>query len=58
LWRRLADDVVAHKAGKLHLVVPAGIGVGAFIDSLDEISVDMIRDACTELRAWHVDGVW
>ncbi|MFI9644287.1 hypothetical protein ACIG87_30260 [Micromonospora sp. NPDC051925] len=51
LWRRLHGEVVPHKAGWLHLVVPRRIGVGDFIDSIDEISAHLVADACTELAA-------
>ncbi|TDC86145.1 iron-containing alcohol dehydrogenase [Micromonospora sp. KC606] len=51
LWRRLQGEVVPHKAGWLHLVVPRRIGVGDFIDSIDEISADLVADACAELAA-------
>jgi len=54
LWHRLRNDVVPHKAGRLHLVVPAAIGTGDFIDSIDEIDPDLVRDACEHLRAWTV----
>ncbi|GHJ07067.1 hypothetical protein TPA0907_14340 [Micromonospora humidisoli] len=49
LWRRLHGEVVPHKAGALHLVVPRRIGVGDFIDSIDEISADLVAEACTAL---------
>jgi 2-epi-5-epi-valiolone synthase len=51
LWRKLRDDVVPHKGGKLHLVVPRAIGVGDFIDSIDELTPDMLRAVCADLRA-------
>jgi 2-epi-5-epi-valiolone synthase len=54
LWHKLRNDVVPHKAGRLHLVVPGPIGTGDFIDSIDEIDADMVRDACEELRTWPV----
>jgi 2-epi-5-epi-valiolone synthase len=53
LWQKLRDDVLPHKAGHLHLVVPRAIGAGGFIDSLDEISLDLVSDACRQLRAWN-----
>lgn len=53
LWRKLNDDVLPHKAGQLHLVVPREIGTGGFIDSIDEISADLLADACQALRGWH-----
>ncbi len=53
MWRKLHDEVLPHKAGHLHLVVPRAIGTGGFIDSIDEIRADMLRDACRELRAWN-----
>jgi 3-dehydroquinate synthetase len=56
LWRRLNDEVLPHKAGRLHLVVPGPIGTGNFIDSIDAMSVDLLRDACAELRASSLDG--
>lgn len=52
LWRKLREDVIPHKAGRLHLVVPRSIGVGAFIDSIDELDPQMLHEACVELRAW------
>ncbi|MCO5972481.1 3-dehydroquinate synthase family protein [Actinoallomurus soli] len=52
LWRKLHDDVIPHKAGRLHLVVPRQIGVGGFIDSIEELDVRMLHEACAELRAW------
>ena len=51
LWRRLRDEVLPHKAGQLHLVVPSRIGVGDFIDSFDQIDAGMLQDACADLRA-------
>jgi 3-dehydroquinate synthetase len=51
LWHKLRDDVVPHKGGMLHLVVPRRVGVGDFIDSLDQLDVGMLRDACTELKS-------
>jgi 2-epi-5-epi-valiolone synthase len=53
LWHKLRDDVLPHKAGQLHLVVPLAIGTGGFIDSLDEISLDLLSDTCRQLRAWN-----
>lgn len=50
LWAKLRDDVVPHKGGRLHLVVPRAIGVGDFIDSLDDLDPQMLRDACARLR--------
>jgi hypothetical protein len=50
LWNRLRDDVLPHKGGHLHLVVPAGIGAGDFIDSLASIGPDLLTRACTDLR--------
>jgi 3-dehydroquinate synthetase len=57
LWRRLHDEVVPHKAGRLHLAVPRRIGVGDFIDSIDDLSPDMVRAACDELRGFAPDGM-
>jgi 3-dehydroquinate synthetase len=53
LWHKLRDDVLPHKAGQLHLVVPRAIGTGGFIDSLDEIGLDLLSDACRALRSWN-----
>ena len=50
LWAKLRDEVVPHKGGKLHLVVPRAVGAGDFIDSLDQLDEDMLRDACAALR--------
>lgn len=55
LWRKLLDDVIPHKAGNLHLVVPRRIGEGDFIDSIDDLSPQMLRDACAALRARTAD---
>jgi len=57
LWRKLHDDVLPHKAGHLHLVVPRPIGAGAFIESIDEIGLGMLRDSCAELRTWDSGGL-
>jgi 3-dehydroquinate synthetase len=54
LWRKLHEDSLPHKAGLLSLVVPRRIGAADFIDSIDDISVEMLRDACAELRAWNL----
>jgi 2-epi-5-epi-valiolone synthase len=51
LWRKLHDEVLPHKAGQLHLVVPRRIGTGDFIDSINDISLAMLADVCDELRA-------
>ncbi|GGM17675.1 3-dehydroquinate synthase family protein [Micromonospora yangpuensis] len=51
LWDRLHGEVMPHKAGRLHLVVPRRIGVGDFIDSIDEISAHLVAEACAELAA-------
>ncbi|ASW54858.1 hypothetical protein [Plantactinospora sp. KBS50] len=56
LWRKLRDDVVPHKGGKLHLVVPRTVGTGDFIDSLNQLDVGMLRDACAELRTRSEGG--
>jgi len=56
LWRKLHDEVLPHKAGNLHLVVPRRIGIGDFIDSIDDISLAMLADACDELRAGSLEG--
>jgi 3-dehydroquinate synthetase len=56
LWHKLTDEVLPHKAGRLHLAVPRRIGAGDFIESIDEITVDMLGDACDELRTWPLDG--
>ncbi|MEJ3744880.1 iron-containing alcohol dehydrogenase [Actinomycetes bacterium KLBMP 9797] len=56
LWRRLREEVVPHKAGWLHLVVPRRIGAGDFIDSIDELSAELVVDACAELAAWAGEG--
>ena len=51
LWRKLHDEVLPHKAGELHLVVPRRIGTGDYIDSIDDLSLAMLADVCDELRA-------
>jgi 3-dehydroquinate synthetase len=56
LWRKLHEDSLPHKGGRLYLVVPRRIGEGDFIDSIDEISADMLREACDELRTWSSGG--
>jgi 3-dehydroquinate synthetase len=56
LWRKLHDEVLPHKAGHLHLVVPRRIGTGDFIDSIDDISLAMLADVCDELRAGWLGG--
>jgi 2-epi-5-epi-valiolone synthase len=49
LWRVLRVSVTAHKGGSPHLVVPTAVGAGAFIDSIDELTPDMLRHACADL---------
>jgi 3-dehydroquinate synthetase len=51
LWRKLHDDVVPHKGGQLHLVIPRTIGTGDFIDRIDELDAGMLQDACAHLQA-------
>ncbi|MBE1485348.1 3-dehydroquinate synthase family protein [Plantactinospora soyae] len=51
LWRALRTHVLPHKGGELHLAVPVGIGVGGFVDSIDEIGAGDLRRAWTALRA-------
>ncbi|MGX7676588.1 3-dehydroquinate synthase family protein [Plantactinospora sp. DSM 117369] len=48
LWRALRTHVLPHKGGELHLAVPVGIGVGGFVDSIDEIGAADLH------RAWSV----
>jgi 2-epi-5-epi-valiolone synthase len=49
LWRKLNDEVLPHKAGHLYLVVAGTIGGGAFIDSIDQLSEQMLTRACRAL---------
>ncbi|MFC6019813.1 iron-containing alcohol dehydrogenase [Plantactinospora solaniradicis] len=51
LWRALRTHVLPHKGGELHLAVPVGIGVGGFVDSIDEIGAADLRRAWAGLRA-------
>jgi 3-dehydroquinate synthetase len=50
LWRALHSDVLPHKGGMLHLVVPTRIGAGGYIDSIDDISPALLRRAWATLR--------
>lgn len=56
LWRKLHDEVLPHKAGQLHLVVPRRVGTGDFIDSIGDISLAMLAAACDQLRAGRLGG--
>ena len=56
LWTKLLDEVIPHKGGRLHLVVPRAVGVGDFIDSIDELGPEMLRDACALLRERGTGG--
>jgi hypothetical protein len=49
LWHVLRVSVTAHKGGSPHLVVPTDIGAGDFIDSIDDLTLDMLRIACADL---------
>ncbi|MGI5147297.1 3-dehydroquinate synthase family protein [Plantactinospora sp. CA-294935] len=51
LWRALRTHVLPHKGGELHLAVPVGIGVGGFVDSIDEIGAADLHRAWSALRA-------
>ncbi|GAA3755339.1 hypothetical protein GCM10022225_45120 [Plantactinospora mayteni] len=50
LWRALRSHVLPHKGGELHLAVPVGIGVGGFVDSIDEIGPADLHRAWSALR--------
>lgn len=55
LWEK-CEEVVAHKGGKLYLVIPREIGKGDFIDELNEINKEMLSDAVWRLHRyanWH-----
>lgn len=56
LWCSLREEVLPHKGGMLHLVVPTTIGTGGFIDSIDELTPAMLEDACDELRLRMSEG--
>jgi 2-epi-5-epi-valiolone synthase len=56
LWQKLSQEVVPHKGGKLHLVVPRTVGAGDFIDTLDQLDEGMLRDVCAGLRSRHEAG--
>jgi 3-dehydroquinate synthase len=45
-------SVVLHRDGMLNLVVPRGIGEVAFIEKLEGVSVDLIREVVRRLEAW------
>ncbi|MBF9135451.1 sedoheptulose 7-phosphate cyclase [Plantactinospora sp. S1510] len=51
LWRALRTHVLPHKGGELHLAVPIGIGLGGFVDSIDEIGAADLHRAWAALRA-------
>ncbi|GAB3964294.1 hypothetical protein V1634_01675 [Plantactinospora veratri] len=50
LWRALHTHVLPHKGGELHLAVPVGIGVGGFVDSIEEIGAADLDRAWSALR--------
>ncbi|WP_422773023.1 3-dehydroquinate synthase family protein [Plantactinospora sp. WMMC1484] len=50
LWRALHTHVLPQKGGELHLAVPVGIGIGGFVDSIDEIDATQLRRAWSALR--------
>ncbi|MEH2124120.1 3-dehydroquinate synthase family protein [Nostoc sp.] len=56
LWQRLFEDVITHKMGRLHLVVPTDIGKGAFIDDITDINLTMLQQACTELKSFSLQS--
>jgi 3-dehydroquinate synthetase len=49
LWRWLREDVCAAKGGAPHLVVPTGIGSAGFVDSMDDLTPETVRLACSLL---------
>lgn len=54
LWRKVHEDVLPHKAGKLHLVVPRRIGHGGFIDEVETIDLGMLTESCRELSGYSL----
>ncbi|MBD2412342.1 hypothetical protein FACHB389_25335 [Nostoc calcicola FACHB-389] len=56
LWQRLFQDAIAHKMGRLHLVVPTDIGQGAFIDDIADINLTMLQQACIELKSFSIQA--
>ncbi|AVT39937.1 iron-containing alcohol dehydrogenase [Plantactinospora sp. BB1] len=50
LWRALHTHVLPHKGGELHLAVPVGLGVGGFVDSIEEIGAADLERAWSALR--------
>jgi 3-dehydroquinate synthetase len=50
LERKVLEDIVPHKSGRLHLVVPLGIGRGGYIDDVGDLSPGVLRDACALLE--------
>lgn len=54
LWRKVEEDVLPHKAGKLHLVVPRRIGHGGFIDEVAQIDLGMLTETCRELSGYSL----
>lgn len=52
LWQKVHEDVLPHKAGKLHLVVPRHIGDGGFIDDVAQIDLGMLTESCRELSGY------
>lgn len=51
LWDQL-KEVLSHKGGKLHLVIPEYIGRGGFIDEIDEISPQLLSETCQALASY------
>ncbi|MEI2579656.1 3-dehydroquinate synthase family protein [Scytonema sp. PRP1] len=54
LWQRLFEDVITHKMGRLHLVVPTDIGKGTFLDDIADINLSMLQQACMELKEFSI----
>jgi 3-dehydroquinate synthetase len=51
LWSSTLDVIVPHKGGRLHLVVPMGIGIGGFVDDIEDLSHAMLVEACKTLKS-------
>ncbi|KAI4446603.1 2-epi-5-epi-valiolone synthase [Eubacterium plexicaudatum ASF492] len=43
--------IVLHRGGNINLVLPKELGEGIFVKNLEEISVDLLREAFVRLEA-------
>lgn len=52
LWKKISTDGIDHKDEMLYLAVPEVIGRGTFIKNIEDINVEMVKEAILRLRQY------